>query len=102
MDFITLDTITTDLLNIINFIAGVVAFSEFIFRRMSKLPSDSSGANFMVFAFIGINFMANRLRGSIGADIFRGIMVGISGLVFFVLFLISYKYSDDEELKARN
>lgn len=94
--------ISTDLLNIINFIAGMIAFSEFIFRRMSKLPSDSSGANFMVFAFIGINFMANRLRGSIGADIFRGIMVGISGLVFFILFLISYKYADDEELRAKN
>lgn len=94
--------ISTDLLNIINFIAGVVAFSEFVFRRMSKLPSDSSGANFMVFAFIGINFMANSLRGSIGANIFRGIMVGISGLVFFVLFLLSYKYADDEELRTKN
>ena len=94
--------VSVDLLNIINFIAGIVAFAEFILRRLSKLPSDSSGANFMVFAFIIINFLANRLRGSIGPDIFRGIMIVISGLVFFALFLISYKYSDDKELIVRN
>ncbi|MFV2014585.1 MAG: hypothetical protein ACC656_04115, partial [Candidatus Heimdallarchaeota archaeon] len=94
--------VSVDLLNIINFIAGIVAFAEFVLRRLSKLPSDSSGANFMVFAFIIINFLANRLRGSIGPDIFRGIMIVISGLVFFALFLISYKYSDDKELIVRN
>jgi hypothetical protein len=89
-----------EILNAINIVAGIFAFSELIFRRLSKLPSDSSGANFMVFAFILINFVANRFRGS--PDVFRGIMIVISGLIFFALFLISYKYSDDEELLARN
>lgn len=89
-----------DILNTINIIAGIVAFSEFIFRRMSKLPSDSSGANFMVYAFIFINFTAGRFKAS--PDLFRGIMIVLSGLIFFALFLISYKYSEDEELIAKS
>ena len=93
--------VDVELLNIINVIAGIIAFSEFVFRRMAKLPSDSSGANFMVFAFIVINFIANRLKNSISTDIFRGIMITISGFIFFILFLLSYKYSQDEELIAR-
>ncbi len=94
--------VSVDLLNIINIFVGIMAFSEFVFRRVSKLPSDSSGANFMVFAFIIINFVANQLRSSIGTDIFRGIMITISGFVFFALFMMSYKYSEDEELVSRN
>ena len=90
-------------LNAINLVAGIVAVSEWIFRRMSKLPSEGGGANMMVFAFIIINMITKWIHdfANISAITFRTTLIIISGFIFFLLFVVSYHYAEDEELTSR-
>ncbi|MCH8908153.1 MAG: hypothetical protein IH840_13775 [Candidatus Heimdallarchaeota archaeon] len=86
------------IINTLNIIAGVIAALEFILRRITKLPSESGGANLMVFAFIAINFLTNQLRSGSTEAVFKAFLIVLSSLIFFLLFFISYRYAEDEEL----
>ena len=87
-------------INTINILAGILVGIEFILRRVNKIPSDSSGANVMVFAFILINLTTRLIKSSefISVEFFRTFLIIVSGSIFFLLFLMSYRYATDDEL----
>ncbi|MHA2089632.1 MAG: hypothetical protein ACW98K_02135 [Candidatus Kariarchaeaceae archaeon] len=86
------------IINGINLAAGILVAIEFILRRVNDIPSDSSGANLMVFAFIFINLGTRFIKEYIPIDTFRAFLIILSGSIFFVLFLLSYRYAEDKEL----
>jgi hypothetical protein len=86
------------IINAINILAGILVAIEFVLRRINDIPSDSSGANLMVFAFIFINLISRGIKSFIKEEIFRAFLILVSGLIFFILFFLSYKYAVDEEL----
>lgn len=84
--------------NWINFVAVGFAFFEMIMRRVHDLNTDANAARgiVMVIIFSLVNMLVNYL-GDITSFI-QTIVIVISGLIFFVLFWLSYKYADDPEL----
>ncbi|MHA2248742.1 MAG: hypothetical protein ACXAD7_00200 [Candidatus Kariarchaeaceae archaeon] len=92
----SIDGVST--INLINIFAAVLAAIEFILRRINDIHSESSGANLMVYAFIFINFITNQVKRYISIEVFRALLIVVSGLIFFILFALSYRYAEDEEL----
>jgi len=82
----------------LNVVAGILGILGYLIRRAADLPLDSAGANVMVFLFIIINIMTRWIKEVVPEEIFRAFLIIVSGLVFFALFALSYRYATDEEL----
>ncbi|MDH5647104.1 MAG: hypothetical protein OEZ01_13915 [Candidatus Heimdallarchaeota archaeon] len=95
---------TTDppvIVHFMNYVALALAIIEFILRKARNLPLEGSMGSgiVMVVAFSIVNILINLLSKIPNfADIMQSLVVLISGLIFFILFILSYKYADDEEL----
>ncbi len=79
---------------ITNGIAVALSSFETLVRWKKGLNKDDGGGSgtIMVPIFIAINFIANYWGGAIS------LVVALSAGVFFVLFLLAYKYAEDEAL----
>lgn len=80
---------------IVNGIAVGLSALETIIRwrkKASKESSGSSGGTLMVPIFIAINFVAKYWNGAIT------LVVALSACIFFVLFILAYRYAEDETL----
>lgn len=78
---------------IINGIAVVLSLTEAVIRWRKKMSRDSGGGGMlMVPIFIAVNFVARYWDGMIT------LIVALSACIFFILFIIAYRYSEDETL----
>ncbi len=79
---------------IINGIAVGLSLTEVLIRWRKKMSKDSGGGGgmLMVPIFIAVNFIASYWNGMIT------LVVALSACIFFVLFVISYRYAEDETL----
>ncbi len=87
--------------NIVNYIAVALAFFEMIVRRMKDMDSDSNTTKgiVMVIIFSIVNMMLKYLETIPNAKEFvQSLVIIVSGLIFFVLFILSYRYATDPEL----
>ncbi len=82
---------------IINIVAVVLGVLETVIRWRKKFSKANSnnGGSFMVAIFIAVNFVARFWAGAIS------IIIGLSGFLFFALFLYAYKSATDETLFDR-
>jgi hypothetical protein len=78
---------------IINGIAVGLSLTEVFIRWRKKMSKDSGGGGMlMVPVFIAVNFIASYWDGMIT------LVVALSACIFFVLFVIAYRYAEDETL----
>ncbi len=86
------------IVNYVNYLAAILAFLEMGLRKLHDMPSEGSSkfGVVMVIVFSLVNMLTNYL-GSI-LSIAQTVVILISGLIFFILFTLSYKYADDPEL----
>lgn len=78
---------------IINGIAVGLSLIEVLIRWRKKMSRDSVGGGMlMVPVFIAVNFVARLWGGMIT------LVVAISACIFFILFLLAYRYAEDETL----
>ncbi|MCK5141883.1 MAG: hypothetical protein KAQ70_06785, partial [Candidatus Heimdallarchaeota archaeon] len=78
---------------IINGIAVGLSLIEILIRWRKKMSKDSGGGGMlMVPIFIAVNFVAGYWGGMIT------LVVALSACIFFILFLLAYRYAEDETL----
>ena len=79
---------------IINGIAiGLSGFETLVrWRKKASRENGGGGGTLMVPIFIAINFIAKYWNGAIT------LVVALSACVFFVLFVLAYRYAEDETL----
>ncbi len=78
---------------IINGIAVGLSLIEVLIRWRKKMSKDSGGGGMlMVPIFIAVNFVAGYWGGMIT------LVVALSACIFFILFLLAYRYAEDETL----
>lgn len=78
---------------IINIIAVVLSLLEMGIRWRKKMSKDSGGGGMlMVPIFIAVNFVASYWDGMIT------LVVALSACIFFALFVVAYRYAEDETL----
>jgi len=78
---------------IINGIAVGLSLIEFLIRWRKKMSKDSAGGGMlMVPVFIAVNFVARLWGGMIT------LVVALSAGIFFILFVLAYRYAEDETL----
>ncbi|MCY3411490.1 MAG: hypothetical protein INQ03_07665 [Candidatus Heimdallarchaeota archaeon] len=89
-----------EFVNYVNYFAVGAAFFEMIMRRMHDLNTESNSARgiIMVIVFSLVNMLVQFLGSIIPVSFIQSLVIIISGLLFFALFSISYKYADDPEL----
>ena len=81
---------------IINIIAVSLSGIETFIRWRKKLSKDSGGGGrIMVLLFIAVNFVVKFFARP---EITITIIVALSACVFFVLFILAYRYATDEAL----
>ncbi len=78
---------------IINGIAVGLSLIEVLIRWRKKMSRDSGGGGMlMVPIFIAVNFVASYWNGMIT------LVVALSACIFFALFVVAYRYAEDETL----
>ncbi len=78
---------------IINGIAVGLSLIEVLVRWRKKMSKESGGGGMlMVPVFIAVNFVAGYWDGMIT------LVVALSACIFFILFLLAYRYAEDETL----
>ncbi|MHA1552471.1 MAG: hypothetical protein ACTSUP_04115 [Candidatus Heimdallarchaeaceae archaeon] len=78
---------------IINGIAVGLSLIEVLIRWRKKMSRDSGGGGMlMVPVFIAVNFVASYWDGMIT------LVVALSACIFFILFVLAYRYAEDETL----
>lgn len=81
---------------IINIIAVVLSGIETLIRWRKKLSKDiGGGGRIMVLVFIAVNFIVRYVAKPEAAIT---AVVALSACVFFVLFILAYRYAEDETL----
>ncbi len=90
-----------DLLNYINYAAVAFAFIELGLRKLHDMPSKGASkfGIVMVIVFSLVNILTTYLKSI--SNFAQTLVILISGLIFFGLFYLSYKYADDPELLNR-
>jgi len=85
--------------NIINYVAASLGIIELVGRKVKKMPSeDGVGSGMvMVLAFSFVNIAINALRHYTDlTQWIQTIVIVVSGLIFFLLFYLSYTYAPKE------
>lgn len=101
LTFVYFNTNPPTIVNFVNYIAVGLGIFEIVMRRLRDLPTEGKlGSGIvMVIAFSIVNIIINAARRSTGFTAFiQTLVVVLSGMIFFVLFWLSYKYADDDEL----
>ena len=81
---------------VINIIAVVLSGIEALIRWRKKLSKDTGGGGrIMVLVFIAVNFVVRYVAKPEAAIT---AVVTLSACVFFVLFILAYRYAEDETL----
>lgn len=81
---------------IINIIAVSLGLLEGLIRWRKKISNDEGGGGrLMVVVFIAVNFVARYLANPSTAIT---IIVALSACIFFILFILAYRYAEDETL----
>ena len=90
-----------ELLNYINYAAVAFAFVELGLRKLHDMPSKGASkfGIVMVIVFSLVNILTTYLKSI--SNFAQTLVILISGLIFFGLFYLSYKYADDPELLNR-
>jgi uncharacterized membrane protein YhaH (DUF805 family) len=89
------------LLNYVNYAAVTLAFIELGLRKLHDMPSKGASkfGIVMVIVFSLVNILTSYLKSI--SNFAQTLVILISGLIFFALFYLSYKYADDPELLNR-